>query len=284
MFVRSGWPWCWRWVWSRGAEAFAAPVAITNPGFEDPYLTGNLPPQFNGVVPLGSFPTGGPPAGWARYDEGGLPVGGSLLGVLNPGDAADHAPNPPFFVDGAPEGANVALTYTNGDAGGDEYGIEQQLTATVAPSTVYTLTVEVGDIQSATGLTPPYDGFFDIRGFPGYRVQLLAVDAMGNETLLDEDDDSLTIVEAFWETSSVVVTTGPAPATEGQNLLIRLITKNEPDVPGVDGLEVDFDDVRLDASPAPTVPIPGWLAGVLFAGLAASGSRRSRAASRSLRR
>ena len=263
-------------VLGAASAGLAAPVAITNPGFEDPYFGGNLPPQFNGIVPVGSFPTGAPPAGWTLYLENGLPIGGAFVGVLNPGDAADHAPNPPFFEDGAPEGSNVALLFMAGAAGDDEFGIEQQLAETVQPNTTYTLRVEVGDIQSATGLTPPYDTFFDLSGFPGYRVQLLAVDAMGGETLLAEDDDSLTIAEAFFATSTLVHMTGPSPASEGDALLVRLVCKNEPDVPGVDGLEVDFDDVRLEASPVPVVPLPGWLSGVLAAALLATGGRQAR--------
>jgi hypothetical protein len=251
--------------------ALADPVAITNAGFEDPYLGGNLPPEYNGIVPVGSFPTGAPPAGWTLYLEGGIPIGGSFVGVLNPGDATDHAPNPPFFVNGAPEGNNVALVFMSGAVGDNEFGIEQQLAATVAPDTTYTLTVEVGDIDSATGLTPPYDSFFDLEGFPGYRVQLLAVDGVGGETLLVEDDDSLTIPESFFATRTLVHTTGATPPQEGDALMIRLVSKNEPDVPGVDGLEVDFDDVRLDASPATSVPLPAAAAWVVFAGLALSG-------------
>lgn len=253
---------------------FAAPVAITNAGFEDLYLGGNLPPGFGGVVPVGSFPTGAPPAGWTLYLEDGLPIAGSFVGVLNPGDAADHAPNPPFFVNGAPEGNNVALVFMSGAAGDNEFGIEQQLTTTVAPDTTYTLTVEVGDIDSAIGLTSPYDTFFDLEGFPGYRVQLLAVDGLGVETLLAEDDDSLGIVEAFFATSTVVHTTGSSPPQAGQALLIRLISRNEPDIPGVDGLEVDFDDVRLDASPATSVPLPPPALGAAFLALLGLGGAR----------
>jgi hypothetical protein len=246
--------------------ALAAPLAVSNPGFEELYLGSNLPAEYGGDPPPGSFPVGPPPAGWTRYDEGGVPVGGASVGVLNPGTAADHAPNPAFFPAGAPEGDNVSLLYMNGDTGSNEFGISQQLTATLQARTRYTLTVEVGDIASGAGLVSPFTGFFDLRGFPGYRVQLLA----GGQVLV-EDDSSLTPGDGLFETTSIEVTTGDAPAQEGQPLEIRLVNRNQPDVAGVTGLEVDFDDVRLDAEPAPR-PLPiGPLAGALL-GLAIASS------------
>jgi hypothetical protein len=78
----------------------------------------------------------------------------------------------------------------------------------------------------------------------------------------------------------VLHTTQNAPPQQGQPLAIQLLTRNQPDVAGVSGLEVDFDDVRLDAAPAAgAVPVPPAALALAALGLAATGAaalRRSR--------
>jgi len=246
--------------------AAAEPLAISNPGFEALYLGSNLPPEYGGDVPAGAFPTGPAPAGWEIYYEGGTPIGGAFIGVLNPGTAADHAPNPAFFPDGAPEGDNAALLYMSGDTGDDEFGLTQQLGATLEADTHYTLSVAVGNIASGAGLVEPFTSFFDLGGFPGYRVQLLA-----GGVVLAEDAGTLAPDEGAFETSHVELTTGSDPEQVDQPLVIRLVNRNQPDEPGVSGLEVDFDDVQLDASPAIQVPISPAAAVVLGLALALCG-------------
>ena len=60
----------------------------------------------------------------------------------------------------------------------------------------------------------------------------------------------------------------------GSNLEIRLINANNADVAGVRGLEVDFDDIRLDAA-AVTLPVPGTLVlGITALAMAVNGRRR----------
>ena len=55
---------------------------------------------------------------------------------------------------------------------------------------------------------------------------------------------------------------------------IRLVTRNLPEVPGVSGIEVDFDDVRLDVAPLPAVPVlPAAAWAALAVALAVLGSR-----------
>lgn len=251
----------------------AAPVPILNAGFEAPYNAGNLPPAFMGDVPPGTFPTGAPPADWIAYFETGSATAAEFLGVLNPGTSADYAGTGlmPCFPGGASEGDNMALLYTGGAIGGQEYGIRQVLTETLQPETVYTLTVDVGNIQSCTGLIPPYDSFFDLQGFPNYRVQLFA-----GGVLLEEDAGLLLPGEGLIETTTVVYTTGSGPIAPGQNLEIRLINRNIPDVPGVSGLEVDFDAVSLDASPAVAVPLGSAVGWGVAAGMGALGARSRR--------
>lgn len=250
--------------------AYAAPLAVENANFEALYTDGNLPAIYAGDVPPGAFPTGAPPASWTAYYESGTPQGGEFLGVLNPGTTADYVAamaGSPCFPAGAPEGDNMALLFTSGDAGGNEYGITQVLSATLEAATTYTLTVDVGNIQSCAGLVVPYTNFFDLDGFPSYRVQLLADGA-----LLAEDPGLLTPGEGLVETSTVVFTTGSGPIAPGQNLEIRLVNRNNPDVVGVDGIEVDFDDVQLDASPAPAVPTGSAMAVLLTLTLLIAGT------------
>ena len=233
--------------------ALAAPIEIVNPGFEELY-------QGSDVL-TGSFPVGPPPNGWTRYDLGGSPVSGSLLGVLNPGTQADYdadgAGLSPCFPDGAPEGDNVALLFKSGPGAADEYGIEQTLGATLEPDTVYSLTVEVGNIQTCAGLPPGFRNTFNLDGFPGYRIELRA-----GGTLLAADDNSLTPAEGFFETSSFDYIAPASHEALGQPLSIRLVGLNQPGTG--QNLEVDFDDVRLEAQPATAVP----LASTLFVGIA----------------
>jgi hapalindole H/12-epi-hapalindole U/12-epi-fischerindole U synthase len=226
-------------------SVFAAPVAMENAGFEAPYLGGNLPLPYNGDVPATAFPVGAPPAGWEPYGAVG---GNAFVGVLNPGVMAVE-PLATYFPDGAPEGENVALTFFDGHLGGAEFGIEQTLDAVLEADTRYTLTVEVGNIASGVSVVQPFAsfGFFDLRGFPGYRIELLAggvVVATDNNTLLPEEGDFLT--------STVRLDVRGEHEQLGEQLAIRLVNLNQSDVldPVVD-LEVDFDTVALDASPIP---------------------------------
>jgi hypothetical protein len=250
--------------------AFADPVAVANAGFEDLYLGSNLPPQYGGDVPTGSFPTGPAPAGWSSYFAA-APAPELFIGVLNPGTAADHAPATGCFPAGAPEGDNVVLLYADGAAGGAEYGVVQALAATLQPDTHYRLSAEVGNIASCAGLVPPYQSFFVLDGFPSYRVQLLA-----GGVVVAEDVGALHPGEGLWETATVELTTGASHPQQGLPLAIRLVNRHQADVPGVSGLEVDFDDVRLDASPVQSVPVGPWVGGVLVCGLIGLGIHRLR--------
>jgi hypothetical protein len=225
--------------------AFAAPVAIENAGFEAPYLGGNLPPQYSGDVPATAFPVGAPPAGWDPYGAVG---GNAFVGVLNPGAMAVE-PLATYFPGGAPEGENVALTFFDGHLGGAEFGIEQTLDAVLAADTRYTLTVEVGNIASGVSVVQPYAGFgfFDLRGFPGYRIEFLA-----GGVVVAADDNTLVPEEGEFLTSTVQIDVRDEHDRLGEQLAIRLVNLNDADVldPVVD-LEVDFDAVALDASPIP---------------------------------
>ena len=223
----------------RGTPALAAPLAIANPGFEAQVQAPN------------SF-TNLPLTGWLPYNNGN--VSGEFIGTLN-------ATATTYFPAGAPEGVNVAIAFMDfGGTANVEFGIEQTLATTLQPDTLYTLDVEVGNI--ASGSTGPT--FFDLDGYNGYRIELRA-----GTTVLAMDDDTLTIAEGTFETSNVVFdSTGVDTGLIDTPLTIRLIHLNrvDPAFPG-SHREIDFDDVRLDASAAPS-PVP--LLGVAMAALLAT--------------
>ena len=133
-----------------------------------------------------------------------------------------------------PDGENTA--FSNGGT------MAQALAAVLQANTVYTLEVEIGNRPE----TP----------FPGFAVQLWAGDS-----LLAEDVNSFEPPGQGFTTSLVNYVALAEDAMAGQSLEIRLVSL---------GVQVNFDDVRLNAVP---LPAPGALA--LF-GLAGLGCRRRR--------
>jgi len=232
-----------------GAGVQADSILIVNPGFEIDFAAPN------------TFPVG-TPTGWDAYDPNNLlPAGGNALGVLNPADST-------FFPSGAPEGSNVALVFLSSSIGSGPVGLSQTLGAVLQANTQYSLSVEVGDIASGTG-APPFDQFYELSGFPGYQVQLLA-----GGMVLAEDDNTLAnvLTDGAFATSTVVFETGAAHAMLGEALEIRLINLNTADTPQFPGIEVDFDDVRLDA--VAVVPSPASSALIGLGTLLIAGRRR----------
>lgn len=242
--------------------AAAAPVAVVNPGFED--TTGS-------TTTFNEF-TFGPLPGWNLYDPDGVTAGGAggtfFIGTLMPfevpGPGSGVYAN---FPAGAPEGQRVGIAFNFDGSEGSEYGFVQTLAATLQTHTTYTLSVGIGNIDSATAMGGQV---FPLEGFPGYRVDLLA----GGQVIA-QDDNTLagTIPDGEFATSTVQFTTGAAHAQLGQALGIRLVNLNveDPAFPDSD-LEVDFDGVMLDATP---VPLPGAL-GLLGAGVLLLGARPAR--------
>jgi hypothetical protein len=187
---------------------------VGNPGFEDDAVADG---QFNPSIT---------PARWQRYDPAGILNGNdNVVGILNPTGTS-------LYPDGAPEGRNVALVFLwNTDNDGNPTGLSQRLTTTeLAAGSTYTLRVQVGNIAAADGA--PYD----LSGFPGYRVELLA----GGEVLV-ADDDTLSPDDGKFEQSEISYTATASDAAIGQPLEIRLINLNVPE----SGIEVNFDDVEL---------------------------------------
>lgn len=205
--------------------ASGAPIPVLNHGFEANAAAANT---FRVLVP----------AGWALYDPAGIiDQGNDAVGVLNPTGST-------FFPGGVPEGMNAALVYLATDVGDGPAGLRQVLGAVLQAETRYTLRVEVGNI--ASGFGDPNNFFYDLDGFPGYQVALVA----GGEVIA-MDDNTLggAIPEGEFRTSTVRVDIGAAHPRLGQTLQIRLIHLNIPGTAAEPGIEVDFDNVRLDATP-----------------------------------
>ncbi|MCA9292936.1 MAG: hypothetical protein KDA20_03895 [Phycisphaerales bacterium] len=225
------------------ACAAAAPIAITNPSFED----------ISGESPFNEF-TFGPLNGWDLYDPNNVTNGGAgstfYIGTLTPFEP-DPVGAPGVYANfpaGAADGQRVGIAFNFvGSDGIGEYGYQQTLTDQLIAFRQYTLRVEVGNIASATAMSGQ---FFDLDGFPGYRVELRA-----GANLIAQDDNTLagSIPEGAFATSAVALSTNGSTVGLGEPLSIRLINLNQldPTDPGAD-LEVDFDHVRLDVvNPCP---------------------------------
>ena len=231
--------------------SIAAPVSVTNFSFE--VDANNFNEFYFGV-----------PTGWQLFDPAGINGGNDVAGTLT-------ATGSQFFNHGAPDGDNVGILFIGNQVGQGEYGFTQTLGSVLEVDTTYTLTVSVGNIQSGTAIT---NDFFDLSGFPGYRIELVA----GN-TVVASDSEGIDspIPEGEFEDRQIVFTPDASQAgLFGQALQIRLINTNltDPNFSGVD-LEVDFDNVLFDAAPA-AVPIPPALPLMVIglAGLVFGGRRR----------
>ena len=132
-----------------------------------------------------------------------------------------------------PQGQRIGVVFLD-DSLGLEAGLTQTLSSTLQLSTAYTMNVGVGNFRPSVG--DPWD----FTGFPGYRVELRA----GGE-LLAADNNTLLPSEGTFLTSTVSFTTGSLHLNAGQALSIHLVSLNGP------GVEVNFDDVRLVATPVP---------------------------------
>ena len=210
------------------------------------------------LAPDGGFPVV-IPASWSLYDPGLIvDQATNAVGVLNP-TGTDFFTNP----NAVPDGRNAALIYLEQEAGttavGDPVGLFQSLGTLLQAHTRYTLSVDVGNIASGTGLGA-YSGFgfADLSSFPGYRLELLAGGAV-----IAFDHNSQTIAEGQFGTATVLAQIGAEHAQLGQALGIRLINLNATGNLNERGREVDFDQVRLIAA---AVPEPAtyalWLGGI----------------------
>ncbi|HKQ50355.1 MAG TPA: hypothetical protein VJZ71_19940 [Phycisphaerae bacterium] len=199
------------------------PLTINNPGFE-------ANPVADGCFAVFD------PTGWSLYDPIGIrDCCADVIGGINC--------DTPYFPGGAPEGEHAGIVFLSGDIGGGPMGLTQVLGDVLEANTTYALSAQVGNIASGQG-PPPCDvfGFFDLDGFPGYQVQLLA-----GGVIVAQDDNSLagTIPEGEFRQSAFYVTISESHPQLGQPLEVRLINLNMIDTSEDPGIEVDFDDVRL---------------------------------------
>ena len=243
--------------------AGAADINVVNHSFED----------ISGESPTGEF-TFGALNGWDVYE--------SSVGQTSNGDGPDYyagtltpdldggGPDYVFITDGAPDGDRVGIAFNEASTGnGGEYGMVQTITTDQLQAfTTYTLTVEVINIASGTAQS---NTFFNLEGFPGYRIDLLA-----GGVVLASDNNTLagSIPEGGVMTSSFDFATGADHDQLGEDLGIRLVNLNEVDTTDATttaaDLEVDFDNVRLSAV---AVPEPASAA-LLAAGVLLLGRRR----------
>lgn len=219
-------------ILSLAIPASAQVIPIINPGFE------------TNVITPGAFVVLDP-TGWNRYDPFGIiNQNANSVGVIRP------QPGIEYFPGGTPEGVNAALVFLANNAG-TEAGLQQTLTSSLVGNTRYTLTVGIGNIASGTSLPGSSGGpgvFFNLNGFPGYRIDLLA-----GGSVIASDNNSIgnTIPEGEFRTSTLVFNSPFNHPQIGQNLGIRLVNLNQPGTFQVPNIEVDFDDVRLLAVAVP---------------------------------
>lgn len=234
----------------------AQAIPIINAGFEADVTTDGA---FTVLVPTG----------WQVYDPSSIiNQNANSVGVIRPNIAN------PYFPGGAPEGAQAALVFLAGASSGAA-GLQQTLSSTLAAQTRYTLSVEIGNIASGTSLPGSADGgnvFYNLDGFPGYRIELLA-----GTTLLGFDSSSAgAIPEGEWRRATLTVESTAFGQALDQALTIRLINLDTPGTLASPNIEVDFDAVSLVAAP---VPEPGtvalWLAGLGLLGALARRPRES---------
>ncbi|BAY10194.1 hypothetical protein [Calothrix sp. NIES-2098] len=221
---------------AKTSTANAASLTITNAGFEEP------------IVGEGDFTNNVLP-GWTLYDpfnmtSATISSGGPIYGTYNP--TAD------VYANEAPEGNNVGYVYLTYPTGSGVVGISQTLTSMLTANTKYTLQVDIANI-------PPVNGFTNLAGFPGYGIQLLA-----GGTLLTQDLNSLNIAEGAFVTSTISYTTSANDLNLGKPLEIRLLNLLQND-----GIEINFDNLRLDATQVPEhTSILGITLGFIGASLA----------------
>ena len=223
-------------VFALPALVFAQNIPIVNAGFES-----------NAISP-GAFSVLTPP-GWSRYDPALIiNNNANAIGIIRP-DVPQL-----FFPAGAPEGVQAALVFLAGQQSAVA-GLQQTLAAVLQANTRYRCSVQVGNIASGTSLPGSADGgnvFYDLDGFPGYRI-----DVMAGTNVVGSDNNSIgaAIPEGEFREARFYFDTGPAPAQLGQALGIRLVNLKFPGPTNAPNIEVDFDAVSLTAGPVPVAAV-----------------------------
>lgn len=200
------------------AEDSTSDLAITNAGFE----SATIP---SATVVLGA------PSGWTIYNPAGIHGGTDSVGAINPAGTT-------HFI-GVPQGSNASVVFLS-DAATLEAGLEQTLSATAEANRLYTLNVQVGNINEGTANF----GYFNLIGFPGYRVELRTT---GGVIASDNNTIAATIPEAEFRNTTLQGTVAAGNPLIGQALTVRLVNLDIPGTVSAPGIEVNFDDIRLKA-------------------------------------
>ncbi|MFT5449028.1 MAG: hypothetical protein ACI9DC_004215 [Gammaproteobacteria bacterium] len=255
--------------------AHGVPLTVLNHSFEDVSAQSQVNEFYFGVN-----------TDWQVYNAAAQANADIFFGTLNPDYAGAPMPTDSgWFTDPTPDGSQVALLFGFGSGRGQpgpdsstvgEYGIQQTLSGVLEANTHYVLQVEVGNIAQGTASS---GGVFPLDGFPGYRIDLMI-----DDVILASDNNSLTIDEGRFATSTLTFDVGDSHALLGEALKIRLVNlntnvdENGDPAPVGNDIEVDFDFVRLDATEVPRVQVPEpFTAGLLALGLIGLGLRQRRA-------
>jgi hapalindole H/12-epi-hapalindole U/12-epi-fischerindole U synthase len=218
--------------WQAAHVARGQSIVVANAGFESNTIS---PGGFAVLVPQG----------WAVYDPSSIiNQNANSVGIIRP-----DVPQT-FFPTGAPEGVNAALVFLAGPQTAVA-GLRQTLAATLQADRRYRCSVQVGNIASGTSLPGSSDGggvFYDLNGFPGYRIDVLA-----GTNVIGSDSNSIaaTIPEGEWREARLHFDVTNSHPQLGQALSLRLVNLKFPATPGSPNIEVDFDDVRLSSGPIP---------------------------------
>ena len=188
-------------------------IAVLNAGFEDPVMGDD---EFT--------TTGGPNWDLGFYDVASpttwQPGGVDEAGIWNPPIALG-------YTDGAFAGENVGWAISHI---GVDRGLSQILTDTLQANMEYHLELQVGNsLYNQSDQTAPY------------RFELLA----GGVLLQSATGDSP--VADTWGLRTLTYTSSSRPAQLGELLEIRLLAVDYTDGDGVDGYEIEFDEVTLTA-------------------------------------
>ncbi len=171
------------------------------------------------AIATGTFMASAAPPGWSVYGNG-INFNNRAIGVLDVIFLLDNPGNQTNF-------------------GSIEAGMQQTLSSTLQTERIYTLRVEVGNIA------PDNDAPFQFADFPNYRIDLLA-----GTNVLASDLNTLLPGEGLFLSSTVTAVIGTTHPFAGQALGIRLM--NLDSAPGI---EVNWDNVRLEAGPLPSLLI-----------------------------
>jgi hypothetical protein len=152
------------------------------------------------------------------------------LTLASDSTAGPWNPTASHFSPQASEGSNVVYVDTSSSTAGESI-ISQQLSSSLAANTTYTLQVDVG-----------YPNTTDNKD---YRIELTA----GGQVLA-QDDNSLSLIQGGWKTSTINYTAAGDDPNLGDPLGIRLIAKASSG----GYRQIEFDNVRLTSDPAITSP------------------------------